>query len=430
VAFVRADRIWETTITNGQGALTLLGAVTDYRSFGAACANADTILYFVVNKANTAEWEQGLGTWGTGGLLTRTTVYAGSAGAGVKVNFTAGEKDVFSGQPASTTLSIGATVPGATATRLPYIGTGGVLSDSANLTYDETSGPRLTVGSGSGTSQGLVVGNLENGGSGIVATGLTVSSDYALKQYSTGQTVLNTKSGTSMEHRVGNTAVLTIGGSLITAAQKLSLSASGLGMATNTSALFEVGGRTILNGNSQAELQVAGTAVLTAAASSITAAQQLLFTTRGRIGPPAWDTSYFSFGNATLADTAANSALAQSSGGDTIVNAASGKSVALRVANGTTLLGIAAAAVSVNANFIFTTDNTNDLGATGATRPRSIYVGTALQIEADDGLRLTNQTDYAAAQVGTLTNAPTAGNPAKWFPIFINGTRYKVPAWA
>jgi hypothetical protein len=38
-------------------------------------------------------------------------------------------------------------------------------------------------------------------------------------------------------------------------------------------------------------------------------------------------------------------------------------------------------------------------------------------------------TNGAAAQTGTLTNAPTAGNPTKWVPINDNGTTRYVPAW-
>lgn len=38
-------------------------------------------------------------------------------------------------------------------------------------------------------------------------------------------------------------------------------------------------------------------------------------------------------------------------------------------------------------------------------------------------------TNGAAAQVGTLTNAPTAGNPTKWIPINDNGTTRYLPAW-
>lgn len=38
-------------------------------------------------------------------------------------------------------------------------------------------------------------------------------------------------------------------------------------------------------------------------------------------------------------------------------------------------------------------------------------------------------TDYAGASVGTLTNAPGAGNPARFLGIYANGTLYKIPAW-
>lgn len=38
--------------------------------------------------------------------------------------------------------------------------------------------------------------------------------------------------------------------------------------------------------------------------------------------------------------------------------------------------------------------------------------------------------DAAGAQVGTITNAPTAGNPAKFIQINDNGTALAIPAWA
>lgn len=41
----------------------------------------------------------------------------------------------------------------------------------------------------------------------------------------------------------------------------------------------------------------------------------------------------------------------------------------------------------------------------------------------------TNLTNGAAAAVGTLTNAPAAGNPTKWIPINDNGTTRYIPAW-
>jgi hypothetical protein len=41
----------------------------------------------------------------------------------------------------------------------------------------------------------------------------------------------------------------------------------------------------------------------------------------------------------------------------------------------------------------------------------------------------TTFTNGAAAQTGTLTNAPAAGNPTKWIPINDNGTTRYIPAW-
>lgn len=40
-----------------------------------------------------------------------------------------------------------------------------------------------------------------------------------------------------------------------------------------------------------------------------------------------------------------------------------------------------------------------------------------------------NLTNGAAAAVGTLNNAPAAGNPTKWIPINDNGTIRYIPAW-
>lgn len=86
--------------------------------------------------------------------------------------------------------------------------------------------------------------------------------------------------------------------------------------------------------------------------------------------------------------------------------------------------------VDSSGNFLGNTDNTLDIGATGATRPRTIYLGTSVQIEANAGLVLTNQTSGPGAAVGTLTNAPSAGDPDFWLPVSINGTAHWIPAWA
>lgn len=97
MALILADRVLETSTTTGSGNFTLAGAITGFRAFSAVCANNDTAYYYISgvdgSGVPTAEWETGLGTWGTGNLLTRTTVQA-SSNAGSAVNFSAGTKRV------------------------------------------------------------------------------------------------------------------------------------------------------------------------------------------------------------------------------------------------------------------------------------------------------------------------------------------------
>lgn len=104
MAHVTADRVRETSTTTGTGALTLAGAVAGFRTFGSVMANADTAFYVVANR-DAAEWEVGLGTWNTGGTLTRSTVLS-SSNAGALVNFSAGTKDVHLTLPAARAVQL------------------------------------------------------------------------------------------------------------------------------------------------------------------------------------------------------------------------------------------------------------------------------------------------------------------------------------
>lgn len=176
--------------------------------------------------------------------------------------------------------------------------------------------------------------------------------------------------------------------------------------------------------------------------------------------------------------------------------------------------GTTRANFSTSGHLLFNLDNTYDIGATGATRPRVIYAGTRIETlefrvatsasngfnmngrfaitgGASDGIitltdystaatfvrlnfgpatssfpalkrstttlqvRLADDsafanvsvlnvlannaaslitssvalTDFAAAGLGTLGNAPSAGNPAKWIAIIDNGTTRYIPTW-
>jgi hypothetical protein len=82
------------------------------------------------------------------------------------------------------------------------------------------------------------------------------------------------------------------------------------------------------------------------------------------------------------------------------------------------------------AHLLAISDNTYDVGASGSSRPRNVYIGTSI-VTGSTTLHTTSValTNGAAAAAGTLLNAPVAGNPTKWVPINDNGTTRYIPAW-
>jgi hypothetical protein len=103
MAYTVADRVKETTVVTGTGPVTLLGAVSGYRTFASQLSIGDTCAYAIVN-ANASEWEVGIGTYSAANTLTRTTVHA-STNSNAAVVFTAGTKDAFLSPTAETVLS-------------------------------------------------------------------------------------------------------------------------------------------------------------------------------------------------------------------------------------------------------------------------------------------------------------------------------------
>lgn len=61
--------------------------------------------------------------------------------------------------------------------------------------------------------------------------------------------------------------------------------------------------------------------------------------------------------------------------------------------------------------------------------PGEINYRNNVDIFANQGLHFTNQTSGPGAGAGTLTNAPSAGNPAFWVPITVNGVTRHFPVW-
>jgi hypothetical protein len=100
---------------------------------------------------------------------------------------------------------------GLTAGQIPYPSSATALTDSANLTYSEASGPRLQVGSGSTTTQGWIFGyeGTNSGYSAMWRTGITPSaSNYAIR-YTNGALALNAEgAGGSVDLSVNNATVV------------------------------------------------------------------------------------------------------------------------------------------------------------------------------------------------------------------------------
>jgi hypothetical protein len=98
MAFVLKDRVRESSITTGTGAIALAGAVGGYQRFSAIMSIGDTCWYSIVLPGSA--WETGIGTYSALNTLTRTTVLE-SSNAGAAVSFAAGTKDVYITLPAS-----------------------------------------------------------------------------------------------------------------------------------------------------------------------------------------------------------------------------------------------------------------------------------------------------------------------------------------
>jgi hypothetical protein len=113
-----------------------LGAVTGYQTFSSAIGNANTCYYTIADQ-NGANWEVGIGTYtSSGNTLTRTTVLSSSNG-GATTNFTSGTQNVFVTYPSERSVNLSSSA--LTSGRVTYATTDGLLTDSANFTWNGSS---------------------------------------------------------------------------------------------------------------------------------------------------------------------------------------------------------------------------------------------------------------------------------------------------
>ena len=107
MAFVTADRVFDTSTSTGTGAVVVSGtSSTGYRTFSAVLSVSDTF-YYSIQHQTLNEWEVGLGTYSSANTFARTTIYS-SSNSGSVVTFSAGTKDVFITMAAERSLQIDA----------------------------------------------------------------------------------------------------------------------------------------------------------------------------------------------------------------------------------------------------------------------------------------------------------------------------------
>jgi len=169
MALVLADRVQQTGTANTTVSFSLTGAVTGFQSF-TAIGNGNTTYYAATDAGGN--WEVGIGTYATGGTLTRTTILA-SSNSGSAVTFS-GTVNVFVTYPSEKSVN----------------------QDANNLVAIPYNGASSTIGSlNVGGSTGIA-------DTGYIATFVGNASTYA---YTFTQ---NTNSGNTAyaSHTVGNNA--------------------------------------------------------------------------------------------------------------------------------------------------------------------------------------------------------------------------------
>ena len=206
MAFQIADRVKETTTTTGTGTLNLGGAVSQFQTFVAGIGNGNETYYSIEDPTGT-DWEVGIGTVTDAATdtLSRDTVISSSNG-GSLVNFGAGEKVVFSTQPASKTFILSsdntAVISNINASTL----TAGTVNDarlSANVTLNNAS----TISTGTLDQDRLANSSITINGTGVSLGGSinvgdiegVTAGDGLTGGGTTGAVTLNVGEGTGID---------------------------------------------------------------------------------------------------------------------------------------------------------------------------------------------------------------------------------------
>ena len=182
MALVLADRVLETSTSEGLGTFALAGAQTGYQTFSNGIGDGNTC-YYTINGQTTEQWEVGIGTVGAG-TLARTTLISSNTGS--FINFVAGVKNVFVTQPASKSIykdANGDAIPlgSASATQLDITAQGDLrLQDTTGGEYVAIQAPATLASSYTltmPTDDGTAGQALVTDGSGVLSWSSAASGD-------------------------------------------------------------------------------------------------------------------------------------------------------------------------------------------------------------------------------------------------------------
>jgi hypothetical protein len=95
---VLKDRVKETSTTTGTGSFTLAGAVTGFQDFS-VIGNGNLTFYTITNV--DGDWEVGVGMYFTSGPTLERNAVLDSSNSGNRVDWPAGDKEVFVTYPSS-----------------------------------------------------------------------------------------------------------------------------------------------------------------------------------------------------------------------------------------------------------------------------------------------------------------------------------------
>lgn len=172
----------------------------------------------VLTGATSLKYLAGDATWktATSGTVTSVNVTTanGVSATGGPITTTGSFTFTLSAITPSSVSTGALTSSALTAGRVTFAGTSGLLGDSSDFLYNDTT-KRITVGSSGAGSQGWVIGHSSNSGESLMwGTDVTPSTTNAVLGTTAGFTFFNCAAGKRVDCRVDNTVAYTVNGNL------------------------------------------------------------------------------------------------------------------------------------------------------------------------------------------------------------------------